>query len=1260
MTDQSHESPEKSQDNTPERLKKPLRRRWWFWLLILLAVVLLLPLVLIGLILAALHTENGTAWTIDQIPGLQTEAGRGSLLGQWQAERLTWQGYGVGVVVDAPEVDWSPTCLFEKTLCLDTLKADRIAVTLQPSDVDDEAAGDISLPRVNLPVAVVIGDIALGPLTINEGVIWDRFELRTRASGSSLDLEHVLYQLDDIRVTANGRADMRGDWPVDIDLNVWLPPPSGDDWHIAVNLGGSVRDVRLRGTSEGYLDARLRGEVQPMDSRLPASIGLESSRFLALPDLPETLILKDWTLTLDGSLADGFRTTSQAVLPGTEGDIQASVRGLVTTEQVTGLVLSMTGPEHPQSAGPGTLEVQGAASWAGGLAAEIGVSLERFPWHSLVPGLEPPPVSLKRLQGQASYQDERYQADLEATVTGPLGEAELGARLEGDNQALRISQLAMTTGAGSLSGEAELAFAAELAWKAALTLDQFNPGYWVPLLEASLNGKVNSEGQLQPDGLPRMSADWDLQGQWQAQDAMARGEISSDGADWTIDSLTVAIGENRVEGRGRYGSELAGELSVLLPEPGIFAPGLAGELTAELQFGGTMQDPTAGLNLTARNLAWQDLLLIETVGLDASLARGGVLDAELTVETIRAAAEQLDAVTLRLEGTWDEHQLSLNASHAEATLLMIFAGALSEGMGAWQGSLADGEIDISGPGQTWQLQSPADLSYGDDGVVAFGAHCWRWQDSSVCAEDQQLWPDTRIAFQVRQFPTAALEPLFPETFRWDAYLDADVDLSLTDSGPDGRITLDAGSGAFEFLVIDDWESLTHENLTLDAHLKPDMAELSVSLQGPELGSFTADLSVDPVAEDRPVRGSFSLRSLDLAFASVFAGLEEVSGQVNGEGVLTGPLLRPQVNGELALTGGRIYDPGLPLPMNDVVLVLEFLGDSADISGRWKSNDRSSGNLSGSLNWQQEPELELSITGDRLPVNFEPYAQVEVGPDLTIAFRAGELSVSGRVEVPRGGIEIKGLPETAVSISEDEVIVGVEVEEPVIRRMLMEVTVVVGDDKVTFDAFGVTGNLQGTLRIGNDMDTRGSLQLVDGQYQAFGQELELRRARILFVGALMEPYLDIEAVRRVDSVVAGIRLSGPASAPETEVFSEPSMPQADALSYVILGRPPQGRGDDGQMSQAALSLGLTQTHRLTQGIGDELGIRNLTLEAEGSGDDAAVVASGYITDELSLRYGVGIFEPITTVALRYDLGRYFYLEAASGLASSLDIFYTRDY
>jgi translocation and assembly module TamB len=420
------------------------------------------------------------------------------------------------------------------------------------------------------------------------------------------------------------------------------------------------------------------------------------------------------------------------------------------------------------------------------------------------------------------------------------------------------------------------------------------------------------------------------------------------------------------------------------------------------------------------------------------------------------------------------------------------------------------------------------------------------------------------------------------------------------------------------------------------------------------------MGLDPNSESRNVEGSFSLEGLDIALAGLLSGLDEVAGRVNGQGKLSGPLMKPAVTGELHLVDGRVSDPRLPVPIEEMIASIQFSGYSAQISGKIQSNARSQTIVDGEVDWQQAPKGKITISGKRVPFNVEPYAQLEVEPDLTLVFSDGALEIAGQIAVPRGGIEIKGLPEQAVSVSEDEVIVGVEREEPVVRSLNMDVNVVVGEDQVTFSAFGVTGDLEGSLRISNDMDTRGTLQLVNGQYEAYGQELELRRARLLFVGNLAQPYLDIEAVRRVDTVVAGIRLTGPVQSPETEVFSNPDMPQTDALSYVILGRAPQSQGDEGQMSRAALSLGLTQASKVTGQIGEEFGIRQLTLEAEGSGDQTSVVASGYLTDELSVRYGVGIFEPITTVALRYDLGRYFYLEAASGLAASLDIFYTRDF
>jgi translocation and assembly module TamB len=483
---------------------------------------------------------------------------------------------------------------------------------------------------------------------------------------------------------------------------------------------------------------------------------------------------------------------------------------------------------------------------------------------------------------------------------------------------------------------------------------------------------------------------------------------------------------------------------------------------------------------------------------------------------------------------------------------------------------------------------------------------------------------------------------------------------MTDAGPRGQITMDAGSGEFRILSDGDWQPLSYNIFTVGLKLEPDSAGVDVQLSGDGLGDFSLAATIDPDAPEKPIDGQFSLQGLDISLFGAFTGLEKLAGEVNGQGKLSGPLMKPSVTGNLALSDGYLVDPRLPVPMDDVGLSIDFKGYSADITGKISSNPRSQTTLDGTVNWEGSPSGKLAIRGKRVPFNLEPYAQLELTPDLTIAFKDGDLSVGGDISVPRGSIEIKGLPPSAISVSDDEVVVGVEKEKPVIRALKMDVTVSVGEDQVTFKAFGVEGDLEGTLRIGNKMDTRGTLQLVNGQYEAYGQELTLRRARLLFVGDLTQPYLDIEAIRTVDTVVAGIRLSGPVQSPTTEVFSSPDMPQSDALSYVILGRAPQSRGDEGQMSKAALSLGLTQASKVTGKLGEEFGIRNLTLEAEGSGDQTSVVASGYLTDELSVRYGVGIFEPITTVALRYDLGKYFYLEAASGLAASLDIFYTRDF
>lgn len=1224
-------------------------------LLIALAIIILVPVLLLAAVLLALRSEAGTAWVVDQVPGLEVDAGQGSLFGVWQADSLRWQGYGVRLELTAPYIDWSPGCLWRKTLCLDTLRVSNIDLETQPGEDTEETSGT-TLPTVILPVNLDIGDIDLGPFTLNDGLIWDTLTLNAEAAGAELNVEELFVRRETLEVTVSGRIDTRGDWPLALNVETRLPPPYGENWEVGLTLSGSVRDLNFRGQSLGYLNARFDGKVGPLNPDLPARLNLRADEFLALDSLPSTLTLRNWRLALAGSLANGFTTDTSALLPGARGDVELALKGRVTTEQATGLSLTLAAPYHREGE-TNELAVTGSVDWSGPLEATAEVGLQHFPWYDLIPDMEALPVTLNTLEAEGSYTDGRYQANLRAGVGGPIGDTSLQADVKGDLEQVQISNLIADTGAGGLKGKADVAFADQIAWGAQLELDRLNPGYWVPELEASLSGPVATAGRLDPEGFPEATAKLDLAGTWQSNDTRIRGDLKSADQQWQVQNFELRVGENRVLGSGRWADALTANVSIDLPRLRAFLPGLSGAVKGRIEASGQFDNPVGSVQLEGSSLAWQELLTIDSLALNGQLQEGLALNADASVRGLEASGQTVSGLDLGVTGTLDDHNVRFQVTTDELAANLGFAGGWQEG---WDGMLASARVELIEQNQTWTLAEPATLVYQPTGKLTMGQHCFEWQASSLCAGDQVLMPMPELNYQVSRFPTSALAAVMPEGLRWNAEINGDVLLKMDDAGPDGRINLSAGPGTVDVLAGEEWQSLPYDELTTSLTLKPERADLAFALAGPGLGGLTVDMTLDPSQEALPVEGRYALNDLDVSLAGTFTDIEEIAGELNGEGRIEGPLMNPEVFGNLVLSGGRVLDPTLPLPLEDIVLGLEFAGREAAIDGRWQSSELSQGELGGRIDWSGAPTVELRITGSRLPFSYEPYAQLEMNPDITLSFAEGDLSVTGQVDIPRGTIEVRELPEQAVSVSDDEVIVGQEAEEPALRSLNMDVTVNVGKDRVSFEGFGVTGDLAGSLAIGNNLDTRGALQLNNGNFEAYGQKLELRRARIVFVGPVSEPYLDIEAIRKVDNVTAGLRLSGPASEPRTEVFSEPPMPESEALAYLVFGRPMRNSGEQGQVSQAALSMGLARTSGLTRSLGEEVGIQNFVLETEGSGDSSSVVASGYLTKDLSIRYGVGVFEPVTKVALRYDLGRYFYVEAASGLAASLDLFYTRDF
>jgi translocation and assembly module TamB len=191
---------------------------------------------------------------------------------------------------------------------------------------------------------------------------------------------------------------------------------------------------------------------------------------------------------------------------------------------------------------------------------------------------------------------------------------------------------------------------------------------------------------------------------------------------------------------------------------------------------------------------------------------------------------------------------------------------------------------------------------------------------------------------------------------------------------------------------------------------------------------------------------------------------------------------------------------------------------------------------------------------------------------------------------------------------------------------------------------------------------GDVNLVDGRFKAFGQDLLIRRGKIYFSGPPGLPALDFEAIRNPDitedDVIAGVRVTGIAAEPNIAIFAEPAMNETRALSYLLRGRAPDasGGGVDSALATALIGMSLGRAGGAVGSVGEAFGIDDLTLDTTGAGDDSQVAVSGQLSERLRVSYGVGIFSPIAELTLRYTLWRNLYLQAVSGASQAVDLIY----
>lgn len=1223
-------------------------KRGAFWVMAGLVTLVLLLVLAISLVLG---TQAGSRWALGLVSGVSVENFAGRLGGKWRADRVVWEQGADRAEINAAEFDWSPGCLLKMTLCIDRLHAGQVRLVFPPGD-QPASEGPVVLPDLQLPLKLQLNDIQLGSLQL-DGVEQLRdltLDAHWTAEGLKIDKAHL--QRDALILDLEGILNPSANWPLNVQGRLQLPAQDNQSWTLALDIQGDLLEtLHLKADSTGYLQGQLLGELRPLAENLPATITLTSERFKPSAGLPDTLQLEKLVLNAAGDLASGYQIVGTSSLPAEQGPIALALKGRVDAKGAQIAALNLTASDQQR------LALQGELDWETGFKADARLDWQDFPWQRLYPLGTEPQVALRTFSGEVSYTDGKYLGNFNGNLDGPAGAFSIASPFSGDLQSVYLPQLELVAGQGRASGHLNLQFADGIGWDTALDLSALDPSYWVAELPGTLAGPLRSKGQMRNEQL-QLDADLDLKGRLRGQPAVIKTSADGAGDSWNLSELNVRLGDNRIQGKGSLQQKLAGRVDLDLPRLGQLWPRLQGSVKGRLDLAGTLQAPQGQLALQGSQLALQANRL-QSLNLSARVDQAQRGTFALTGSGIETGDTRLGTLNIDGQGTVKDQQLKLDVKGPTLNLALALDGNLDKGN--WRGRLASGNVQAGG--QDWRLQRPAKLEYLADGRLDFGAHCWLSGTASLCGEDQLLMPEPRLRYHLKNFPLESLAQWLPKDLAWKGALNADVRLDVPAAGPSGQISVDASGGTLRIRDKEQWLDFPYQALKLDSTLTPKRIDSRLDFDGAKLGRLLLNARIDPLASDKTLTGDFDLSGLDISVARPFVPMvQKLAGRLNGSGRLSGGLLAPQVNGSVTLDGGEVSGPELPMELRDLKVQALIAGESVQINGGWSSGATGQGSLSGQVSWAQALLVDLSLKGSRLPITVEPYAAVEAAPDLKINMQGDRLAVSGKVRIPKGAITVRELPPSTVKVSEDTVIVGQQTDEGKAPMAVgMDIDVEVGEERLAFTGFGLTANLAGHFHIGDNLDTRGELNLNDGRYRAYGQRLTIRRARLLFAGPISQPYLDIEAIRQTDDVIAGIRLSGSAEQPTTQVFSEPAMSQEQALSYLVMGRPLGESGEDTNVvAQAALALGVAGSASTTGKLADNLGIKDFELDTSGTGDKTNVVASGKITDKLSLRYGVGVFEPANTIALRYLLSKRVYLEAASGIASSLDIFYKRDF
>ncbi|TDM09320.1 MAG: hypothetical protein C4K60_08525 [Ideonella sp. MAG2] len=662
------------------------------------------------------------------------------------------------------------------------------------------------------------------------------------------------------------------------------------------------------------------------------------------------------------------------------------------------------------------------------------------------------------------------------------------------------------------------------------------------------------------------------------------------------------------------------------------------------------------VNSPARPPAWFEQIL------GAKTGGGSQLSAQLQGQWQASAGSKANPAP-SLAGRWQGQVLSLQGRSSDAASQ---AWLSAENLGL--------SLDLSATGQ---LQA-ADIQPGrlalPGTAIRWDHNQWRWTEQGQARG--------HLNAQIEPFAVAPLlDRAQPElgwqgdlilgaeiNIRREQQVDADIvferrngDLSVASDGP-------AGTPRQQAL------GLTDLRLGLAVH--NGVWHFTQGLAGKTLGEMAGvasvrtrpDLAWPPA--DAPLDGVWQMRVAELgAWGTWVPPGWRLGGELRSSASLGGRFGAPEVTGQISGQGLTLRNvlEGVHLQEGDVDIRLQ--GASARIERFSFKGGAGTLKVGGSASLGADPKAQLTLGLEQFQALGRVDRRLVASGQAQVELDRDAAKVTGELRVDEGLVDLSQA--TAAQLPDDVTVLNAPGPEPARnsapqtrRKVNLTLKLEMGE-KLRLKGRGIDTLLRGDLKLVTSaagvLSVAGAVRAEQGTYAAYGQKLTIERGVLRFVGPIDDPRLDVFAVRPNIDVVVGVAVTGTALNPRIRLASEPDMPETTKLSWLVLGREPDGLGeaDTALLQRAAIALLAGEGEAPTDAMLGALGLTDFSVRQTGAGEARdTVVALG---KQLSQRWWVGYQRSINTTTgtwqLIYRAAQRFTLRAQSGEDHALDLIWT---